>query len=143
MLQGFFQHGGVSISTFIGWIDQVCFVPGEWNLYPCQIDNNRASSSDGPALDRDSVDELQPGCYVMRTPPPGEHARVFLLSYSLLIICVTESAQVVVYLTTDVPRTRAYSVDYSSTSTADVRFRFLLLLGLRRSLTICLRRRNS
>jgi hypothetical protein len=35
--RGFFQHGGVSISTFIGWINQICAVPaGEWDLYPCQ-----------------------------------------------------------------------------------------------------------
>jgi hypothetical protein len=73
MLQGFFQHGGVSVSTFIGWISNVCFVPGDWDLYPCQIGNNRAS--DGPALDRNSEDELQPGRYVMRTPPPGDLPR--------------------------------------------------------------------
>jgi hypothetical protein len=116
MLQGFFQHGGVSISTFIGWINKVCFVPGEWDLYPCQIGNNCAS--DGPALDRNSGDELQPGRYVMRTPPPGKLAR-----FSVILtadICVSESAQVVVYLITDVPRTRAYSV--TCTYTPNVRF---------------------
>jgi len=69
MLQGFFQHGGVSISTFISWVNEVCLVTSEWDLYPCRIGNNRAS--DGPALDRNSEDELQPGRYVMRTPPPG------------------------------------------------------------------------
>ena len=57
MLQGVFQQGGVSILTLISWIDKVCFklVPGEWDLYPCQIGNNHAS--DGPPLDRNSEDE--------------------------------------------------------------------------------------
>ncbi|KAF5371985.1 hypothetical protein D9615_008146 [Tricholomella constricta] len=83
---GFFQHGGVSISTFIGWINQVCHIPAEWALYPCN----------GAALDSGSSDELQPGRYVIRTLPP-------------------ESAPVKVYLTTDAPRTRAYSVNHTHT----------------------------
>ena len=128
LLLGFFQHGGVSISTFIGWINKVCFVPGEWDLYPCQIGDNRAS--DGPALDRNSEGELQPGRYVMCTPPPGECARfLFVLAADIRI---TESAQVVVYLTTDVPRTRAYSVN--NTYTPHVRF-WLHFLRFRMSLT--------
>lgn len=128
MLQGFFQHGGVSISTFIGWINKICFVSGEWELYPCQIGNNRAS--DGPALDRNSEGELQPGRYVMRTPPPGECARFrVVLTADIRII---ESAQVVVNLITDVPRTRAYSVNY--TYTPHVRF-WLHFLRLQMSLT--------
>jgi hypothetical protein len=84
-------------------------------LYPCQIGNSRAS--DGPTLDRNSEDELQPGRYVMRTPP-GELARFSVVL--IADICVTELAQVVVYLTTDVPRTRAYSVN--CTYTPNVRF---------------------
>jgi hypothetical protein len=61
---------------FIGWINEICSVPaGEWDLYPCQFDNNRASG--GPPLDRNSEDELQPGRYVMRTPLPREHAKFF------------------------------------------------------------------
>ncbi|KAI0247616.1 hypothetical protein BJV78DRAFT_1244027 [Lactifluus subvellereus] len=91
---GFFQHGGVSISTFIGWINEVCYIPAEWALYPCKFDNNRAVG--GAALDSGSRDELQPGRYVIRTLPP-------------------ESVQVIVYLTTDLPRTRAYSVNYTYT----------------------------
>lgn len=130
MLQGFFQHGRVSTSTFIGWINKVCFVPAEWDLYPCQIGNNRAS--DGPALDRNSEDELQPGRYVMRTPPPGELARYSVVLTADIWVIVAESAQVVVYLTTDVPWTRAYCVNY--TNIPHVRFG-LLFLGLRRSLT--------
>jgi hypothetical protein len=65
----------------------------------------------------------------MRTPP-GELARVSVVLTA--DICVTESAQVVVYLTTDVPRTRSYSVNH--TYTPHVRFR-LLFLRLRGSLT--------
>ncbi|KIL68758.1 hypothetical protein M378DRAFT_157881, partial [Amanita muscaria Koide BX008] len=91
---GFFQHGGVSISTFIGWINQVCSIPEEWALYPCKFDNNRAA--DGAALDASSKDELQPGRYVIRTLPP-------------------KIGQVLVYLTSEVPRTRAYSCNYTST----------------------------
>ncbi|KAI0274363.1 hypothetical protein BGY98DRAFT_1099024 [Russula aff. rugulosa BPL654] len=48
----------------------------------------------------------------MRTPP-GELARFSVVL--IADICVTESAQVVVYLTTDVPRTRAYSVNCTYT----------------------------
>jgi hypothetical protein len=66
----------------------------------------------------------------MRTPPPGEPTRFSVVPTAE--IRVTESAQVVVYLTTDVPRTRAYSVNY--TNTPHVRLR-LLFLRLRRSLT--------
>jgi hypothetical protein len=69
-LSGFFQHGGVSISTFFGWINEVCYIPTEWALYPCQFDNNRAVG--GAALDSDSREELQPGRYVIRTLPPRE-----------------------------------------------------------------------
>ncbi|KIL58847.1 hypothetical protein M378DRAFT_170124 [Amanita muscaria Koide BX008] len=85
---GFFQHGGVSISTFIGWINEVCSIYEEWALYPCKFDNNRVA--DGAALDSSSADELQPGRYVIRTSPPN-------------------TGQLLVQLTTDVPRTRAYS----------------------------------
>jgi hypothetical protein len=70
LVSGFYQHGGVSVSTFIGWIREVCFVPEEWALYPCQIGNNRAVG--GPPLDSESGDEIQPGRYVIRGPPPGE-----------------------------------------------------------------------
>jgi len=122
MLQGFFQHGGVPISTFISWINEVCFVPGEWDLYPCQIGNNRAS--DGPALDRNSEGELQPGRYVICTPP-GEYAKFLVVLTT--DIRITESAQVVVYLTTDVPRTRAYSVNYTYTPLVRLWLHFLRL----------------
>ncbi|KAF8526869.1 hypothetical protein BU17DRAFT_82304 [Hysterangium stoloniferum] len=91
---GFFQHGGVSISTFIGWINEICYIPVEWALYPCQFNNNRAA--DGPALHSSSENELRPGCYVIRTLSP-------------------EIGQASVYLTTDVPRTRIYSVNYTYT----------------------------
>jgi hypothetical protein len=76
-MSGFFQHGGVSISTLIGWIDEVCYIPTEWALYPCQSNNNRTVG--GAALDFGSRDELQPGRYVIRTLPPGE---VLYVSYS-------------------------------------------------------------
>ncbi|KAI0248181.1 hypothetical protein BJV78DRAFT_1238640 [Lactifluus subvellereus] len=89
---GFFQHGGVSISTFVSWINEVCYIPTEWVLYPCRFDNSRAAG--GSALDSSSDNDLQPGHYVIRTPPPG---------------------QISVYLTTDVPRPRAYSVNYTYT----------------------------
>jgi hypothetical protein len=79
-MPGFFQHGGVSISTFIGWINEVCYIPGEWALYPCQFDNNRAAG--GAALDSGSGDELQPGRYVIRTLPPGVFS---MLSYYRLL----------------------------------------------------------
>ncbi|KAH9998341.1 hypothetical protein BJV77DRAFT_959827 [Russula vinacea] len=62
-------HGGVSISTVVGWINEVCYIPVEWALYPCKSDNNRA----------------------------------------------VELTQISVYLTTDVPRTRAYSVNNTNT----------------------------
>lgn len=91
---GFFQHGGVSISTFISWINEVCYIPIQWALYPCQFDNNRVAG--GPALDSGSGDELQPGRYVIRTPPP-------------------QSGQAIVYFTTDLPRTRGYSINYTYT----------------------------
>ena len=118
-MRGLFQHGGVSISAFIGWINKVCFVPGpgDWDLYPCQIGDNRAS--DGLLLDRNSEGELQPGHYVMRTPL-GE-----LAGFSVILpadICVTDTTQVVVYLITDVPRMRAYSVSVNYTCTSHIRF---------------------
>ena len=75
---GFFQHGGVSISTFVGWIDDVCYIPVEWALYPCQFDNNRAIG--GEALDLTSGNDIQPGRYVIRTPSPGEVLERFCLN---------------------------------------------------------------
>ena len=81
-MPGFFQHGGVSISMFISWINEVCYIPIQWALYPCHLDNYRAAG--GPALDSGSGDELQPGRYVIRTPPPREAFYVFMW-YMLLI----------------------------------------------------------
>lgn len=52
---------------FIGWINEVRFIPTKWSLYPCELDNNRAAG--GAALDSSSRNELQPGCYVIRTLP--------------------------------------------------------------------------
>jgi hypothetical protein len=119
--QGFFQHGGVSISTFVGWIKQVSHIPVEWALYPSQRDNDRAVG--GPALDSGSENDIQPGRYVIRTLPPGEVSLWCLCPAGWLADrydCYIESAQVGVYLTTDVARTRAYSVNH--TSTPHVRF---------------------
>ena len=56
-----------SISTFIGWINKVCIVPG--GEISTHVNN------DGSKLDRNSEDEIQPGRYVIRSPPPGELAR--------------------------------------------------------------------
>ncbi|KAF8956349.1 hypothetical protein BDZ97DRAFT_2079926 [Flammula alnicola] len=92
--QAFSSTEALQSLTFIGWINEVCYIPVEWALYPSQFNNNRAVG--GAALDSASGNELQPGRYVIRTPSP-------------------ESAQIVVYLTTDVPRTRAYSVNYTYT----------------------------
>jgi hypothetical protein len=39
-------------------------------LYPCKVVDNRAAGGD--ALDSSSEDDLQPGCHVIRSPPPGE-----------------------------------------------------------------------
>jgi hypothetical protein len=108
-----YQHSSAGSTKFASFPER--------DLYSCQIGNNRAS--DGPALDRNSEDELQPRCYVMCSPPPGKIAR-----FSVVLtadICVTESAQVVVYLATDVPWTRAYSVN--CTYTPHVRFRLFFL----------------
>ena len=126
-MQGFFQHGGVSISTLVGWINEVCYIPVEWALYPCQFDNNRAVG--GMALDSGSGNEIPPGRYVIRTLPPGEALLHFLVPPA--DTNVIESAQVNMFLTTDVPRTRAYSVDH----TPHVRFpgtvysQLVLLIG--------------
>jgi hypothetical protein len=118
ILSGFFQHGGVSISTFIGWINEVCYFPSELALYPCQFNNNCAVTD--AALDSGSEDELQPGRYVIRTPPPGKVLHLpFAPAADRVVI---ESAQIIVYLTTDVPRTRVYSVNYTVTYTPHVRF---------------------
>jgi hypothetical protein len=109
---GFFQHGGVSISTFIDWISKVCYVPSQWALYPCKPNNNRAAS--GPALDSSSGDEIQPGRYVIRTVTPGEFMRSSIAcSHSR---SVSEASQTIVYLTSDVPRTRMYSINCTHTS---------------------------
>lgn len=115
-MPGFFQHGGVSISTFISWINEVCYIPIQWALYPCQFDNNRVAG--GPALDSGSGDELQPGRYVIRTPPPREVFYVFVVHAADMNI--PESGQAIVYFTTDLPRTRGYSINY--TYTPHVRF---------------------
>lgn len=69
-----FPARSVSISTVIGWINEVCYIPVEWALYPCKSDNNRAVG--GGELDSRSGHDLQPGRYVIRTRHPGE-ARVF------------------------------------------------------------------
>lgn len=66
---GFFQHGGVSISTFVGWINEIALIPEAWRLYPSQFNNNRAVG--GPAFDSNSAAEIPPGRYVIRTLPPG------------------------------------------------------------------------
>lgn len=81
ILSGFFQHGGVSISTFISWINEICYIHGDWALYPSKPDNNRVVG--GAALDSTSDDELQPGRYVICTPPPGEdpHPLSFTADY--------------------------------------------------------------
>lgn len=63
---GFFQHGSISISTFISWITEVCYIPTGWVLYPSQFNNNRAVG--GPALDSGSADNIQPGRYVIGSP---------------------------------------------------------------------------
>jgi len=68
------------------------FYQHEWDLYPCRL-----GSSDGPPLDSHSTAELPPGRYVIRTPP-------------------SRSTQIPVYLTTDVPRTRAYSINSTVTA---------------------------
>lgn len=75
---GFFQHGGVSISTFVGWINDVCYIPVEWALYPCQFDNNHAIG--GEALDLTSGNDIQPGRFVIHTPSPGEVLGRFCLN---------------------------------------------------------------
>lgn len=74
------------------------------------------------ALDSDSGDALQPGAWALRfthfAPWCGFfHFSVVMSSADTIII---ESAQITVYLTTDVPRTRAYSVN--PTYTPNVRF---------------------
>ncbi|KAF9523138.1 hypothetical protein CPB83DRAFT_863366 [Crepidotus variabilis] len=91
---GFFQHGGVSISTFVKWINDVCYIPVDWTLYPCQFDNNRAIG--GEALDSTSTGEIQPGRYVIQPATP-------------------ESEQISVFLTPDTPRARAFSGNYTYT----------------------------
>ncbi|KIM83669.1 hypothetical protein PILCRDRAFT_7081 [Piloderma croceum F 1598] len=89
-LSGFYQHGGVSISTFVSWISEICYISENCALYPCQPNNNRDIG--GPALDSSSALEIQPGRYVIRSP---------------------KSAQVCVFLTSDLPRPRTYSVDFT------------------------------
>jgi hypothetical protein len=64
----------------------------------------------GTALDSGSRNELQPGHYIIRTLPPGEDYTV-----SAADMNDTGSAQITVYLTTDVPRTWAYSVNFTPT----------------------------
>jgi hypothetical protein len=66
MIPAFFNMAAFRFQR-LSWINKACFIPGEWDLYPCQIGNNCAS--DGPALDRNSEDEQRPGRYVIRTPP--------------------------------------------------------------------------
>jgi hypothetical protein len=77
-LSGFFQHGGVSISTFIGWINQVLLHSRRMGFVPMPI---RAAG--GVALDSGSGDELQPGRHVIRTLPPGVFS---MLGYYRLLI---------------------------------------------------------
>jgi len=55
---------------FVCWINDVCYIPVKWALYPCQFDNNCVIG--GAALDLISDDDIQPGRYVIRTPSPGE-----------------------------------------------------------------------
>ncbi|KAF8629879.1 hypothetical protein AX15_003238 [Amanita polypyramis BW_CC] len=66
---GFSQHGGVTISKFVGWINEIAFIPEAWCLYPSKFNNNCVVG--GPALDSNSVAEIPPGRYVIRTLPLG------------------------------------------------------------------------
>ena len=66
---GFFQHGGVTISTFVGWINEIASIPEAWCLCPVGFGSNGAVG--GPALDSNSTAEIPPGRYVIRTLPPG------------------------------------------------------------------------
>jgi hypothetical protein len=98
-----------------------------WRVGSLPMSNWYASG--GPAPDRNSEDELQPGRYVMRSPPPGELAR-----FSIVLtadICVASQSRC--RSSFIIPRrTRAYSVN--CTYTPHVRF-WLLFLRLRRLLT--------
>jgi hypothetical protein len=119
---GFYQHGGVSILTFVSWISEICYIPEAWALYPCQFNNNRAVS--GPALDSGSTLEIQPGHYVIRSPPPGKicgNCRCIATDISIV-----ESTQVAIFLSSDLPCTRAYSVNYMYTP--HVRYRSPMFL---------------
>jgi hypothetical protein len=71
----------------------------------------------GGELDSRSGHDLQPGRYVIHTRPPGEDSIFSVLPTDTIVI---ESTQISLYLTTDVPRTRAYSVN--NTNTPHVRF---------------------
>jgi hypothetical protein len=118
---GFYQHGGVSIPTFVSWISEICYIPEVWALYPCQFNNNRAVG--GPALDSGSTLEIQPGRYVIRSPAPGKiHGNCRCITN----ISIVESAQVAIFLSSDLPCTRAFSVNY--TYTPHVRYRSLTFL---------------
>jgi hypothetical protein len=55
-LSGFYQHGGVSISTFVSWVNEIFYISEKWTLYPCQLNNNRAIS--GPPLNSSSALEI-------------------------------------------------------------------------------------
>jgi hypothetical protein len=121
---GFYQHGGVSISTFVSWIREVCYISEAWNIYPCQFNNNRAVG--GPALDSNSTLEIQPGRYVIRSPPPS---KIFGDSgYTTTDINIVESARVAIFLSSDLARKRAFSVNF--TYTPHVRYQSRIVLRL-------------
>jgi len=65
-IAGFWQHGGITITTFYKWFGQFFATPAQgWALYPADPDPNRCGEPAGPALQRDQTDILTPGDYVL------------------------------------------------------------------------------
>lgn len=115
-MQGFYQHGGVSISAFIGWVNRVCrFDAAEtWALYPC--DSNQAV--DGLALDSGSGDDIQPRDYVLRSALSGEAFCLVLPLSAADTIAIARYVEV--FTTSEVSRARVRTLNH--TYTARVRF---------------------
>ncbi|KAF8557775.1 hypothetical protein OG21DRAFT_1601490 [Imleria badia] len=83
-IAGFWQHGNTTISVFYKWLNEFTLIVAQnWALYPSNSDSDRSGKPAGPALQRDSVEILTPGDYVI-LGSDGKLCRVGLVNKSHL-----------------------------------------------------------
>jgi len=90
----------------VGWINQVCWIPVEWTIYPCEIQGKCSASGPlTPALDSLSENELR------HSHSPVHSPRTLVAETRMTPISVSRK--------TETPRTRPFSM-----GTASVRYFF-------------------